>query len=444
LNESPKTYFIQTLGCNKNTVDSEILIALLNSRGYRRINTPGQADRIIVNTCAFIDDAKREAVDAILKLSASKKENARLFVTGCFAQAYAREIYEELPEVDGIGGAGDLNAVIEAIEPKPGQRDFPQTRTVSPDYSQAVQRTELLSNRGYAYIKISEGCSRSCSFCLIPHIRGGLRSRSLDEIVRESIYLEEKGVTELIITSQDTLSYGRDLHMQHGLRDLLKSLLEATEIPMIRLLYLRPDREIFDFLDTMKGGRVLTYFDIPIQHVSAKILKDMGREGNAAAYENLIHEIRACIPDAVFRTTVITGFPGEGEREFGELLDFIKRVRFHHLGVFTFSPQRETEAYKMQERVSRSKAENRKRIILETQRTVSHDLLRGEIGKTVNVLVEERVQGQDMYFGRSHHFAPEVDGLFVLHSWRDHRPGSIVRATTTAAEDYDLHGREIV
>ena len=436
-----KTYYIHSLGCNKNTVDSEIIMSLLKARGYRRVDQPENASRIIVNTCAFIDSAKEEAIEAIMGLSQRKHEEALLVVTGCMPQIYASEIRRNIPEADIITGSGDLAAVIDSIDTNSKVGDYPSTRDIPKYYSNEVMRTEFLINRGYAYIKISEGCNRSCSFCLIPQIKGNLRSRSVDEIVREARYLEEQGAGELILTSQDTLSYGSDRDDESNLRFLVEQIVENTGVSFIRLLYLRPSKKLLSLLDLFVNGRVVPYFDIPVQHASEKVLKKMNREGNAAQYESIIAGIRKHIPHAVLRTTLITGFPGEGKREFEELLSFIKHIRFNHVGVFAFSPQRETVANSLHGRVKKGVAERRKETLLNCQRSISRELLQSEVGKTYDVLIEEKIEKERLYFGRSYHFAPDVDGLFVVESKRQLKTGSIVKVRTHSAEEYDLHGR---
>jgi len=439
LHHGEKTYFIESLGCNKNIVDSEIIMTLLKERGYRRVEKPEDADRIIVNTCAFIDEAKQEAIDTILALSRMKRQHARLVVTGCFPQIYSVEIEKQMPEVDTITGSGNLSAVVDAIDSDGEQKSFPHSRTI-PDRYTAARRTDFITLRGFAYQKISEGCSRSCSFCLIPHIKGRMRSRSIGEILDEIRDLEQRGVKELILTSQDTLSYGLDFEERSSLKELLRRITGETAIPLIRLLYLRPATALLGILDLFENRRILPYFDIPIQHVSKKILKNMNREGDSRYYEKVIGRIRDRIPHAVFRTTLITGFPGEGEEEFEELLGFVERIKFNHVGVFTYSPQRETRASALRDRVKGRIAEERREVILARQREISHSLLEAETGKSFDVLIEERVQGEDLYLGRSYHFAPEVDGLFVVRTATELGPGSLVKAKVTAADDYDLHG----
>jgi ribosomal protein S12 methylthiotransferase len=443
-----KGVYLESLGCNKNTVDSEIILSLLRERGYIRTTNPEDASCIIVNTCAFIDDAKRESIDVILGLARYRKAGRRLIVTGCLSQLHPYEIEQELPEVDAIIGVGDLRYVVEAVE-RPGRSgDYSESRIIPERYREYAQREEFLTPSGYAYVKISEGCSRGCSFCLIPHIKGEHRSRRIEDIVKEVRGLEERGIKEIIITSQDTLSFGEDLGIKGGLRQLISRLIEKTSIPRIRLLYLRPAWELLDILEVFEDPRVLPYFDIPIQHASKKVLVSMKRSGDSSSYMKLIDSVRERLPDAVLRTTVMVGFPGEDEGDFRALLNFVKKAKFHHLGVFVFSPQKETEAYKLKGRVNRTTGERRKSEIMLVQQGISRDLLQREVGKVHDVLIDELlnpgvekgVSCESLYLGRSFHFAPEVDGFFLLRSSKPLKPGSIIRAKVTEAECYDLHG----
>jgi ribosomal protein S12 methylthiotransferase len=444
VNDQLKTYYIESLGCNKNTVDSEILMTLLRDRGFMRVDSPDLANLIIVNTCAFIDEAKQEAVDTILELSRYRNENVRLIATGCLPQIHAGELLKQMPEVDVVAGAANLQSIIDSLHSHQPTRDLRQSRVAADRYSQRVKRTDFLSDRGFAYLKISEGCSRKCSFCLIPSIRGSLRSRSIDEIVEEALYLEQRGVKEIILTSQDTLSYGDDLGKRYALRDLIERLLESTGNTRFRLLYLRPAETLLQHLDLFDHERIHAYFDIPVQHVSERIIRRMNREGTAGEYESVIDGIRARIPNAVLRTTVITGFPGEEEEDFQNLLEFISRVRFNHVGVFSFSPQRGTAAHALRKRIPLPIAQRRRDEILELQRRISRELMAGEIGTICDVLVEEKVANHSLYFGRSYHFAPEVDGCFLVRCSRERKPGSLVRARVTGSDDYDLSGVEII
>jgi len=436
-----KVVYLESLGCNKNTVDSEIMLSLLHEKGYRVAHDPQEASEIIVNTCAFIDDAKEESIDTILQLARYKKGGARLIVSGCLPQMYSGEILENMPEVDAVIGVGDISAVLDAVKETDTHRDYPLSRNLNGKYREYRPRTLLLTSPGSAYMKISEGCSRDCSFCLIPKIKGKMRSRRPSHIIEEAKILEKKGVSELIITSQDTVRYGDDLQLEGGLRSLMETLLHETEIRMFRLLYLRPGARLLDSLDIFTHGRVAPYLDIPVQHVSKNVLRGMHREGDYEMYMDVVRTIRARLPGVILRTTLIVGFPGEGSEEFDILTKFIREAEFDHLGVFIYSPQRGTDSYRMKKNVSMKIAEQRKKKILEIQRHVSRSRLRAHVGKVFDVLMEERVEGENYYFGRSVHFAPEVDGVFVVRSERRLKPGCIVKALVTSSDDYDLHGK---
>jgi ribosomal protein S12 methylthiotransferase len=434
-----KSVFFLSLGCSRNTVDSEIMMTLLEGAGHTIVETPQEADVLVVNTCAFIDDAKQETIDTVLYLSEKKRPGSRLVVAGCFSQLYHKEILQKMPEVDAVVGIGNLGVIVDAVE-ESSSRDYPKARLIGKRYSEYTTRSRLITTKGYAYLKVSEGCSGSCSFCLIPLIKGPMRSRKIDAVIEDAVRLVDLGTKEIVLTSQDTLAYGRDLGMKNGIRSLVENLLKKTMIEKIRILYLNPHEDLLQILDIFGNDRVLPYFDIPVQHASERVLASMHRQGRGERYRDLILRIKARVPDAVFRTGVIVGYPHEREADFRVLLDFIREVEFNHLGVFIFSSQRETEAAGLRGRVKKKVAEERRSAVLQLQRTISRKKLTQEIGKTFDVLVEEKVQGEDLYFGRSYHFAPEVDGVFVLRSEEEIVPGSIVTARVTRADDYDLHG----
>ncbi|HEB30346.1 MAG TPA: 30S ribosomal protein S12 methylthiotransferase RimO [Spirochaetes bacterium] len=435
--------YMRSLGCNKNTVDSEVILTLLKERGHIITDDPGEASNIIINTCAFIDEAKEEAIETICELSRYRKAGASIIVTGCFSQMYHKEIIKKLPEVDAVIGIGDLKAVIDAVKTPDHKKDFFKSRIIGDAYREYPARDELLTMPGYAYLKIADGCSRKCAFCLIPLIRGQQRSRDPDRIVEEARNLEKKGVKEIVLVSQDTLSYGSDLNINRGLKLLIESLLKKTGIRFFRLLYLRPDPELKENLDVFENDRVLPYFDVPVQHASEKILKSMNRAGSPLSYSDIISTIRDRFHKAVLRTSIITGYPGETEKDFNILLDFIKKIRFDHLGVFSFSPQKETRAFELKGRVKTAVIEERKKKLMELQRGISGKQLKKNIGQSCDVLIEEKILDRNLYLGRSFHFAPEVDGVFLVKSKRILKPGSLIKAKVTRADDYDLHGVEI-
>jgi len=435
-----KTVYLESLGCNKNTVDSEIILTLLKKKGYDKVEHPSRASVIIVNTCAFIDEAKEEAIDTILNLLKNKSQKTKLIVAGCLPQLYSREILKGLPEVDAVTGIGNLGVVVEAVESGSRRKDYVESKIIGKEYQEYILREEFLTNPHIAYLKIAEGCSKCCSFCLIPQIKGEFRSRKPENIVEEAGQLEKRGIKEIIIISQDTLSYGIDLNNNYKLKFLLEKLLTETNNVLFRLLYLSPCQELLSILPLFKEKRLLPYFDIPVQHVSEEILKRMGRAGGYKSYMDLMERIRVCIPEAVLRTTLMVGFPGENEKDFLLLKKFVQEVKFNHLGVFCFSPQKETKAYNMKNRVATKIAEKRKAEIMEIQSVISRNLLSREVGKSLEVLVEEKIKGENLLLGRSYHFAPEIDGIFVLNSEKDILPGSIVNARVTRANTYDLYG----
>jgi ribosomal protein S12 methylthiotransferase len=436
-----KTVFLESLGCSRNTADSETLISILESRGHKIVRSPVDAEILIVNTCAFIDAAKEEAIDTIFEMASYKKKGSRLVVTGCFPQIYYDDILSAIPEVDAVTGLGDLNFIVNAVE-NPTIRDYPESRIIGRKYAEYLPKRRLITQPGFSYVKIAEGCSRNCSFCLIPKIKGSLRSRLPQNIVSEAHILTGMGVKEIVLTSQDTLSYGQDLHMKRGLTSLVRKILDSTEIEHIRLLYLYPVEELLDYVELFDDERVIPYFDIPVQHVSAHILKSMNRFGSHSYFKNIINGIRERYSHAILRTTVIVGYPGETEGEFEELKRFIEDVEFNHLGVFEYSPQRETEAFSLKGRVKPNVARKRKTELMELQRGISKNHLERETGKKFWVLVEEKIKDKPLYLGRSYHFAPEVDGVFVLRSEREIEPGSLVMAKATRSDDYDLFGTQ--
>jgi ribosomal protein S12 methylthiotransferase len=451
-----KTVYLESLGCNKNTVDSEIMLAMLAAKGYRRTSEPEDASLILVNTCAFIDDAKEEAVNAILELARRKSTGSRMVVAGCLTQIHHRDLLEGIPEVDAVIGIGNLEYLLDAITSGAGERagsessaagapdrerDFPESRAVDGRYREYRWGRELITPKGYAYLKIAEGCGRRCSFCLIPAIRGKQRSRTIGSLVEEAKTLEGRGVRELILTSQDTLSYGKDLEMKRGLTELVERLVAETRIDFFRLLYLRPGKELLESLEIFGHERVLPYFDIPVQHVSPAVLRKMNRGGGYESYLKMTDLIRGRFPDAVLRTTLMVGFPGEGEEEYDLLTKFVEEVRFDHLGVFRFSPQPGTGAASLEGRAASRVAGRRRDALLARQREISRERLRRNLGKTFDVLVEERFEGDSRYIGRSYHFAPEVDGLFMVESKKTLAPGDLVKAVVTSSDDYDLYGR---
>lgn len=431
-----------SLGCPKNQVDAEHMLALMDAEGWEIVDYVDGCDVVIVNTCGFIDDAKKEAIENILDMVELKKEGVigKIIVTGCLAQRYKEEIVKEIPEVDavvGIGANGDIIKTVEevmdsvsTIEKYPPRCDLP------------LEGQRILTTPQYwAYLKIGEGCSNRCTYCTIPSIRGNMRSRSMENVIEEAKQLAELGVKELILIAQDATSYGLDLYGGLKLPELINELCKIDSIEWIRLLYCYPDRITDELVETMKNqDKVVNYIDLPLQHADDKILKAMNRRGDQALIRSVISKLRAEIPDVVIRTTFIVGFPGEGEEEFETLAEFVNEIEFDRLGVFTFSPQEGTPAFDMEGQVDEDVKTRRGEVIMQDQYSIMEEKNNEKIGKTYKVVVEEYDGYSDSYTGRTYMDAPEIDGLVKFTSQKDLDIGDFVDVEIFDVEDYDLIG----
>lgn len=431
-----------SLGCPKNQVDAEHMLALMDAEGWEIVDYVDGCDAVIVNTCGFIDDAKKEAIENILDMVELKNEGviSKIIVTGCLAQRYKDEIVKEIPEVDaviGIGANGDIIKTVEevmsgvdTIEKYPPQCELP------------LEGQRILTTPHYwAYLKIGEGCSNRCTYCTIPSIRGNMRSRSMENVIDEAKQLAESGVKELILIAQDTTSYGLDLYGELKLPELLNELCKIDSIEWIRLLYCYPDRITDELIETMKNQeKVVNYIDLPLQHADDKILKAMNRRGDQALIRNVISKLRTEIPDVVIRTTFIVGFPGEGEEEFETLAEFVNEIEFDRLGVFTFSPQEGTPAFDMEDQVDEDIKTRRGEVIMQDQYSIMEEKNNEKIGKTYRVVVEDYDGYSDSYTGRTYMDAPEIDGLVKFTSHKDLDIGDFVDVEIFDVEDYDLIG----
>lgn len=431
-----------SLGCPKNQVDAEHMLALMDAEGWKIVDYVDGCDVVIVNTCGFIDDAKKEAIENILDMVELKKEGVigKIIVTGCLAQRYKEEIVKEIPEVDaviGIGANGDIIKTVEevmsgvdTIENYPPQCELP------------LEGQRILTTPQYwAYLKIGEGCSNRCTYCTIPSIRGNMRSRSMENIIDEAKQLAELGVKELILIAQDTTSYGLDLYGELKLPELLNELCKIDSIEWIRLLYCYPDSITDELIETMKNqDKVVNYIDLPLQHADDKILKAMNRRGDQALIRSVISKLRTEIPDVVIRTTFIVGFPGEGEKEFETLAEFVNEIEFDRLGVFTFSPQEGTPAFDMDNQVDEDVKTRRGEIIMQDQYSIMEEKNNEKIGKIYKVVVEDYDGYSDSYTGRTYMDAPEIDGLVKFTSQKDLEIGDFVNVEIFDIEDYDLIG----
>lgn len=431
-----------SLGCPKNQVDAEHMLALMDAEGWEIVDYVDGCDAVIVNTCGFIDDAKKEAIENILDMVELKKEGVigKVIVTGCLAQRYKEEIVKEIPEVDavvGIGANGDIIKTVEevmfgtdTIEKYPSRSELP------------LEGQRILTTPQYwAYLKIGEGCSNRCTYCTIPSIRGKMRSRSMENVIDEAKQLAESGVKELILIAQDTTSYGLDLYGELKLPELLNELCKIDSLEWIRLLYCYPDRITDELIETMKNQeKVVNYIDLPLQHADDKILKAMNRRGDQALIRSVISKLRTEIPDVVIRTTFIVGFPGEGEEEFETLAEFVNEIEFDRLGVFAFSPQEGTPAYDMENQVDDDVKARRGEVIMQDQYSIMEEKNNAKIGKTYKVVVEEYDGYSDSYTGRTYMDAPEIDGLVMFTSHKDLEIGDFVEVEIFNVEDYDLIG----
>ncbi|MDI9483633.1 MAG: 30S ribosomal protein S12 methylthiotransferase RimO [Bacillota bacterium] len=433
-----------SLGCPKNLIDSEIMLGMLN-RGMFEITTDiKNADIIIVNTCAFIDDAKEEAVDTILGAAALKKYGKLkvLAVTGCLAQRYREGIVSEIPEVDVVLGTGNIADIQRAIEgcfnKKPEKRFFiDEPRDIG-----YLENTRMLSGSGSSqYLKIAEGCSNHCTYCVIPLLRGPFRSRTAESIVKEAEYLAGSGAKELILIAQDVSRYGEDLYGESRIVELIRMLSDINGVKWIRLLYCYPERITDELIaEFNRNPKLLKYLDIPIQHASDKILKLMGRKCGKNDLVKLLTKLRKEVPDIILRTTLITGFPGETEEDFEILIDFIKKYKFDRLGVFAYSREEDTPAYTMKNQVDDIIKSQRRDRILVVQQKASEAMMKKRIGKAYEVLVEGVADDGVFYYGRSYAEAPEIDPVIYFTSPDPVEAGDFVTVKIASNSGMDLIG----
>lgn len=429
-----------SLGCDKNRVDSEIMLGMLKNT-YEITEEPKEADIIIVNTCGFIESSKQESIDTILEMAEYKKDyNCKLLMaTGCLTQRYGEELLKLMPELDIILGVNNYGFLDQYVEKFIKTRE----RIMAVDYlDSGINEGERILTTGFgqtAYLRISEGCSNHCTYCIIPKIRGTYRSRPMEKILEEAKTLADGGVQEVIVVAQDTTRYGTDLYGKKALPELLRKLKEIEGIKWIRVLYLYPEEFTEELIEELKTNeKVVKYLDLPIQHISDGVLKRMARRTKKEDLLSLLRTLRNEIPDLVLRTSLIVGFPGETEEEFKELYDFVDEIEFDKLGVFTYSKEEGTAAALMKEQIRKDVKERRRNLIMERQQEVSRRILERKVGKTYEVLVEG--MGEDGYYGRSFEMAPEVDGMIFIKTERELMVGSFVNVNIIEALEYDLVG----
>lgn len=436
-----------SLGCDKNRVDAETMLGILNHRGYNIVNDERLADVLIVNTCGFIESAKQESIDAILDLAKYKEEGRCkvLIASGCLAERYSDELLSEIPELDGVVGVGNYleidNIICDIL--KSTQR---VNRTNNIDYDVNFNEERVLTTPGYtAYIKIAEGCNNNCSYCIIPKLRGIYRSRSMDNILKEARYLAGKGVKEIILVAQDTTKYGMDLYGKKKLAELLKNISIIDGIEWIRLLYCYPEDIDDELIEEIAANpKVCKYLDIPIQHVSDEVLANMRRLSNRSCIENLIKKLRQRIPGIVIRTTLIVGFPGETEEQFRELYDFLKEYKLDRVGVFTYSQEEQTDAALLPNQIDNKVKKARFRELMTLQKRISRENNDKKVGSIFRVLVES-VGDDGILWGRTYGDAPEIDGgIYIKNSGANIKPGDFVEVLVTGSHDYDLVGEVLL
>lgn len=454
-----KNVLFVSLGCDKNLVDSEKMLGLLNEAGYRVAQEESEADAIVVNTCCFIHDAKEESVETILEMAEWKKKGRlkALIVTGCMAQRYQDEIQQEIPEVDAVIGTTGYTEIVpildeilaeaeasqkEAAVEEPKEKSFVNCCPSIDLLPASLADKRVVTTGGYtAYLKIAEGCNKRCTYCIIPYIRGHYRSFPMEDLLEEARKLAEGGVKELILIAQETTVYGMDCYGRKALPKLLTKLCEIEGIEWIRILYCYPEEITDELIAVMKKEKkICHYLDIPIQHSEDTILKRMGRRTNRAELVSLVEKLRKEIPDIVLRTTLITGFPGETEEEFKNMVDFVDSMEFDRLGVFPYSAEEGTKAAEMDGQITEEVKESRRDEIMALQQEISADKAASRIDDEMSVLIEGYLYEDDIYIGRTYMDAPKVDGNVFVRAEEELISGDIVPVRITGANEYDLMG----
>ena len=439
-----KILFI-SLGCDKNLVDTEVMLGMLASRGYEMTNDEQEADIIVINTCCFIHDAKEESIQNILEVAEYKKNGSAkaLIVTGCMAERYRQEILDEIPEVDEVLGTTAYDRILDAVDAAlAGQHEV---MTADLDALPLPETKRLVTTGGhFAYLKIAEGCDKHCTYCIIPKIRGNFRSVPMERLLKEAQDLAEQGVKELILVAQETTLYGKDLYGEKSLPKLLRELCKISGIRWIRILYCYPEEITDELIQVMKEEpKICHYLDLPIQHANDTILKRMGRRTSKQELIDIVQKLRKEIPDICLRTTLITGFPGETQEQHEEVMEFIDTLEFDRLGAFTYSPEEDTPAATFEDQIDEEVKEDRQVDIMELQQEIAFDKAEDMIGREVLVMIEGKVADENAYVGRTYRDAPNVDGLIFINTDVELISGDFAKVKVTGALDYDLIGELI-
>ncbi|MBE6572950.1 MAG: 30S ribosomal protein S12 methylthiotransferase RimO [Ruminococcaceae bacterium] len=435
-----------SLGCPKNQVDTEIMLRELVEAGYPIVAEDFEADIIIINTCAFIESAKKEAIDNILDI-AWLKENRNLkgiIVTGCLAERYREEILESLPEVDALLGVNSIHDIVKCVRAVENKRKVKFTSFKSED-ELTLGGDRVVTTENYAYLKIAEGCDNRCTYCAIPSIRGSFRSRKMEDIIAEAKDMEELGIKELVIVAQDTTRYGEDLYGEYKLAELLHRIAKETNIPWLRILYCYPDKITDELVrEIAENDKVVKYIDMPIQHINDEVLRRMNRHGGSDVIKDAIKRLREACPEIIIRSTAITGFPGETDEQFEELCEFIGEVKFERFGAFAYSREENTPAYDFENQVEEQVKIDRADMIMQKQMLISADHNQMQLGKILTVLCEGFDAVSEAHFGRSYMDAPEIDGKVYFTSKTRIPEGQFVRVEITDILDYDLIGEALI
>lgn len=436
-----KILFI-SLGCDKNLVDTEVMLGMLASRGYEMTNEEQEADIIVINTCCFIHDAKEESIQNILEMAEYKKNGSAkaLIVTGCMAERYRQEILDEIPEVDEVLGTTAYDRILDAVDAAlAGQHEV---MTADLDALPLPETKRLVTTGGhFAYLKIAEGCDKHCTYCIIPKIRGNFRSVPMERLIKEVEELADQGVKELILVAQETTLYGKDLYGEKSLPKLLRELCKISGIRWIRILYCYPEEITDELIQVMKEEpKICHYLDLPIQHANDTILKRMGRRTSKQELIDIVQKLRKEIPDICLRTTLITGFPGETQEQHEEVMEFIDTLEFDRLGAFTYSPEEDTPAATFEDQIDEEVKEDRQADIMELQQEIAFDKAEDMIGREVLVMIEGKVADENAYVGRTYRDAPNVDGLIFINTDVELISGDFAKVKVTGALDYDLIG----
>jgi ribosomal protein S12 methylthiotransferase rimO len=431
-----------SLGCDKNTVDSEMMLGLMNEKGFEYTDIDEEADVMIINTCGFIQSAKEESINAILEASKLKEVGnlKALIVTGCLAQRYKDEIIKEIPEVDALLGTSSFDKIVETVEEVLGGEI--KNEFLDLDRLPSISKKRKNSTGGYyAYLKIAEGCNKNCTYCIIPSLRGNYRSYPLDDLIAQAKDLATQGIKELILVAQETTLYGVDIYGKKTLPKLLKELAKIEGIEWIRILYCYPEEITDELIDVIASeDKVCKYLDIPIQHASDNILRRMARRTTYDDLVNIIGRLRNNIPDITLRTTIIAGFPGETVEDVDTVIEFIKQMKFERLGVFTYSEEEGTVAAGFDNQIDEKEKEARRDRIMRVQQEISEKNLERKVGKTFRVLIEGKLPDENIYIGRTYMDVPGVDGYVFVNTEREYMSGDFCDVLITGSSEYDLIG----